>query len=48
MGLGKTLSTLGLIATSLDEFDMPENLMEHRATLVVTPKSGMMLNISSA
>jgi hypothetical protein len=47
MGLGKTLSALGLIATSLDDFEMPEKLVDHRATLVVTPKSGMMPSINS-
>jgi hypothetical protein len=47
MGLGKTLSALGLIASSLDDFGKFERLVEQRATLVVTPKSGMISNINS-
>jgi hypothetical protein len=47
MGLGKTLSALGLIASSLDDLGKYERLVEQRATLVVTPKSGMISNINS-
>lgn len=40
MGLGKTLSFLALICSSLDKMDeMERSSDEPRATLIVTPKS---------